>query len=142
MLHLYCPFFLYHVGLSSRIDCCTTNNNYQHLAHQQNHNNISSKLQLLNYNTSSSLPQSAGDQGNGSSFELKQPCFQNRQSSPLNPHTTTSTLSRRPSFTLQSPLQHRSIQILRNQDFELFNPYPLTLSSILTNRTSKLYVVT
>ena len=97
--------FLYHVGLSSRIDCCTTNNNYQHLAHQQNHNNISSKLQLLNYNTSSTLPQSAGDQ----SFEQKQPCFQNRQSSPLNSHTTTSILSRRPSFTLQSPLQHRPI---------------------------------
>ena len=95
--------FLYHVGLSSRIDCCTTNNNYQH---QQNHHNFSSKLQLLNYNTSSSLPQSAGDQGNGSSFEQKQP-FQNRQSSPLN--HTTSTLSRRPSFTLQSPLQHRPI---------------------------------
>ena len=111
--------FLYHVGLSSRIDCCTTNNNYQHLAHQQNHNNISSKLQLLNYNTSSTLP---GDQNSSCNFEGQKQPFQNRQSSPLNPHTTTSTLSRRPSFTLQSPLQHRSIQILRNQDFELFLP--------------------
>ena len=69
---LVCPFFLYTVGLSSRIDCCT-NNNYP--AHHF------SKLQLLNYGSSSA------------------------ESSRSN----TITLSRRPSFTLQSPLQHRPI---------------------------------
>ena len=63
--------FLYTVGLSSRIDCCTNNNYPAHLHF--------SKRQLLNYGSSESS------------------------------RSNTNTLSRRPSFTLQSPLQHRPI---------------------------------
>ena len=83
-------FFFRTVGLShsQRIDCCTTmsNNNYQH-------HFSTSKLQLLN-----SL-HSASSAANADSPTT------NRN----NLVSTSSNLSRRPSFTLQSPLQHRPI---------------------------------
>ena len=93
--YLYCPFFpntlfcfFCTVGLShsQRIDCCTTmsNNNYQH-------HFSTSKLQLLNsLHSASSVADSPTTNRN-------------------NLVSTSSNLSRRPSFTLQSPLQHRPI---------------------------------
>ena len=85
-------FFFRTVGLShsQRIDCCTTmsNNNYQH-------HFSTSKLQLLN-----SLHSASSSANNADS-----PTTTNRN----NLVSTSSNLSRRPSFTLQSPLQHRPI---------------------------------
>ena len=83
-------FFFRTVGLShsQRIDCCTTmsNNNYQH-------HFSTSKLQILNSLHSASSANSADSPTT------------NRN----NLVSTSSNLSRRPSFTLQSPLQHRPI---------------------------------
>jgi len=72
---------------SQRIDCCTTmsNNNYQH-------HFSTSKLQLLNSLHSASSANADSPTTNRNNLVL-----------------TSSNLSRRPSFTLQSPLQHRPI---------------------------------
>ena len=96
--YLYCPFifpntfifvFFRTVGLShsQRIDCCTTmsNNNYQH-------HFSTSKLQLLNSLHSASSANADSSTTNRNNLV-----------------STSSNLSRRPSFTLQSPLQHRPI---------------------------------
>ena len=98
LLSLYCPFifpntfifvFFCTVGLShsQRIDCCTTmsNNNYQH-------HFSTSKLQLLNSLHSASSANADSSTTNRNNLV-----------------STSSNLSRRPSFTLQSPLQHRPI---------------------------------
>jgi hypothetical protein len=104
--YLYCPFifpntfifvFFRTVGLShsQRIDCCTTmsNNNYQH-------HFSTSKLQLLNSLHSASAVAIAENRSSNNS---------QTSSNLFNPNQTSSNLSRRPSFTLQSPLQHRPI---------------------------------
>lgn len=83
---LFCFFCTVGLSHSQRIDCCTTmsNNNYQH------HFSVS-KLQLLNsLHSASSVADSPTTNRN-------------------NLVSTSSNLSRRPSFTLQSPLQHRPI---------------------------------
>ena len=83
---LFCFFCTVGLSDSQRIDCCTTmsNNNYQHPF-------SISKLQLLNsLHSASSVADSPTTNRN-------------------NLVSTSSNLSRRPSFTLQSPLQHRPI---------------------------------
>lgn len=96
---LLCLFFCT-VGLSTHLriaDCCTstttTNNNYQH-------HFSTSKLQLLNSLHSASAVAIAENRSSNNS---------QTSSNLFNPNQTSSNLSRRPSFTLQSPLQHRPI---------------------------------
>ena len=95
---VFCP-----VGLiSPRIDCCT-NNNYQPIQHF-------SKLPTSQLHATSQNHATSQIQSNTSSLpfqNLNQAQIQHRI--PPCGSTTNSTLPRRPSFTLQSPLQHRPI---------------------------------